>query len=77
MPLQVKIWGLDYGDCHKSFFAHEDSVMSVAFLAKTHYFFTAGKDRVIKVRGSGWWRPPTQRRLVAVTSCGACGCRHA
>jgi U3 small nucleolar RNA-associated protein 12 len=25
----VKIWGLDFGDCHKSLLAHEDSVMSV------------------------------------------------
>jgi U3 small nucleolar RNA-associated protein 12 len=23
----IKIWGLDFGDCHKSIFAHSDSIM--------------------------------------------------
>ena len=43
-----QVWGLDFGDCHKSFLAHGDSVMAVAFLSRTHYFFSAGKDRAIK-----------------------------
>jgi hypothetical protein len=25
----VRIWGLDFGDCHKSLFAHDDTVMQV------------------------------------------------
>ncbi|KAL3481139.1 hypothetical protein BJX99DRAFT_219127 [Aspergillus californicus] len=49
----VRIWGLDFGDCHKSFFAHDDSIMSVAFVPNNndgngHNFFSVGKDRVIK-----------------------------
>lgn len=44
----VKIWGLDFGDCHKSIFAHDDSVMQVAFEKKSHYFWTVGKDRLLK-----------------------------
>jgi U3 small nucleolar RNA-associated protein 12 len=30
----IKVWGLDFGDCHKSLFAHNDSIMAVqvAFL---------------------------------------------
>ena len=44
----VKIWGLDFGDCHRSLIAHTDSVTSVRFQPRTHYFFTAGKDGVIK-----------------------------
>jgi len=44
----IKIWGMDFGDCHKSIFAHDDSVMQVAFVPKTHYFFSAGKDGVLK-----------------------------
>uniref|UniRef100_A0A069DXE8 Putative wd40-repeat-containing subunit of the 18s rrna processing complex n=1 Tax=Panstrongylus megistus TaxID=65343 RepID=A0A069DXE8_9HEMI len=44
----VKIWGLDFGDCHKSLFAHDDSVTYVKFLHGTHYFFTAGKDGLVK-----------------------------
>ena len=44
----VKIWGLDFGDCHKSIFAHDDSVMQVAFEKKSHYFWTVGKDKLLK-----------------------------
>uniref|UniRef100_A0A8B9P921 WD repeat domain 3 n=1 Tax=Apteryx owenii TaxID=8824 RepID=A0A8B9P921_APTOW len=44
----VKIWGLDFGDCHRSLFAHDDSVMYLQFVAKSHLFFTAGKDNKIK-----------------------------
>ena len=25
----IKIWGLDFGDCHRSLFAHGDSIMQV------------------------------------------------
>ena len=44
----VKLWGMDFGDCHKSFFAHQDSVTAVKFVKKTHYFFSASKDKVIR-----------------------------
>jgi len=44
----VKIWGLDFGDCHKSIFAHDESVMQVAFEKKSHSFWTVGKDRLLK-----------------------------
>uniref|UniRef100_A0A672U6I7 WD repeat domain 3 n=1 Tax=Strigops habroptila TaxID=2489341 RepID=A0A672U6I7_STRHB len=44
----VKVWGLDFGDCHRSLFAHDDSVMYLQFVAKSHLFFTAGKDSKIK-----------------------------
>lgn len=44
----VKLWGLDFGDCHKSIFAHDDSIMQVLFVPNTHYFFTCGKDKIIK-----------------------------
>ena len=49
----VRIWGLDFGDCHKALFAHQDSVMQVAFVPHNHegngyHFFSAGKDRMIK-----------------------------
>ena len=39
----IKIWGLDFGDCHRSLFAHADSVIQVAFVHGTHYLFTAGQ----------------------------------
>ncbi|OJD27535.1 hypothetical protein ACJ73_01073 [Blastomyces percursus] len=49
----VRLWGLDFGDCHKAFFAHQDSIMVVAFIPNNnegngHHFFSASKDRVIK-----------------------------
>ena len=31
----VKIWGLDFGDCHKSLFAHDDSITGLRFLPNT------------------------------------------
>ncbi|KAJ5816238.1 Small-subunit processome Utp12 [Penicillium robsamsonii] len=49
----VRLWGLDFGDCHKAFLAHEDSIMAVAFVPHNkdgngHNFFSASKDRIIK-----------------------------
>lgn len=49
----VRLWGLDFGDCHKAFFAHQDSVMQVAFVPHNqdgngHNFFSASKDHTIK-----------------------------
>ena len=49
----VRLWGLDFGDCHKAFFAHQDSIMQVAFVPHNqdgngHHFFSASKDRVVK-----------------------------
>jgi WD40 repeat protein len=44
----VKIWGMDFGDCHKSIFAHDESIMQVAFEKESHYFWTVGKDRFVK-----------------------------
>lgn len=29
----LKIWGMDFGDCHRSLFAHQDSVMQVPQLS--------------------------------------------
>jgi len=44
----VKIWGLDFGDCHKSIFAHDECVMQVVFEKDSHYFWTVGKDKMLK-----------------------------
>lgn len=49
----VRLWGLDFGDCHKAFFAHQDSVMAVGFTPHNnegdgYNFFSVGKDKVIK-----------------------------
>jgi U3 small nucleolar RNA-associated protein 12 len=56
----IKIWGLDFGDCHKSIFAHEESIMSVGFEKGmghdgfgstgrgSHLFWSIGKDGLVK-----------------------------
>lgn len=57
----VKIWGLDFGDCHRSLFAHSESIMSCGFEAgyqgggllggregSSHHFWTASKDGLLK-----------------------------
>jgi U3 small nucleolar RNA-associated protein 12 len=44
----VKLWGLDYGDCHKSIIAHEKSILACHFVKETHFFWTAGRDGVLK-----------------------------
>lgn len=44
----IKIWGLDFGDCHRSLFAHDESVMQVAFERGSHLFWSVGKDRMVK-----------------------------
>ena len=44
----VKLWGLDFGDCHKSLLVHTDSVMHVAFIPGTHYFITCSKDTTLR-----------------------------
>ncbi|CAO3685604.1 unnamed protein product [Rhizopus microsporus] len=44
----VKLWVLGFGDCHKSIFAHQESIMSVQFVWGTDYFFTVSRDKTMK-----------------------------
>ncbi|KAI9835147.1 MAG: hypothetical protein M1819_002516 [Sarea resinae] len=49
----IRLWGLDFGDCHKALFAHQDSIMAVAFVphgqdGNGHHFFSASKDHTLK-----------------------------
>jgi U3 small nucleolar RNA-associated protein 12 len=44
----IKIWGLDFGDCHRSLFAHDDTITAIQFVSKTHLFFSASKDNKLK-----------------------------
>lgn len=58
----IKIWGLDFGDCHRSLFAHDESVMQVAFEKGSHYFWSVGKDRMVKYWDGDKVRLIRQRR---------------
>ncbi|KAL3072395.1 hypothetical protein niasHT_034079 [Heterodera trifolii] len=47
----VKIWGLDFGDCHRSLFAHDDIVTCVKFskeISDERLFWSASKDGTLK-----------------------------
>jgi len=44
----IKIWGLDFGDTHRTMYGHEDSITDLRFVKKTHYFFTCSKDRTVR-----------------------------
>lgn len=50
----VRLWGLDFGDCHRAFFAHDESIMQVSFIPHpisredAHIFFSAAKDGLVK-----------------------------
>ena len=45
----LKIWGMQFGDIHKSLFIHQDSITSVCFIRDTHYILTASKDKEVKM----------------------------
>lgn len=49
----VRIWGLDFGDCHRILLKHTDAIMQVAFVPHNsdgngHHFFSASKDKTIR-----------------------------
>lgn len=44
----IKIWGLDFGDTHRTMYGHEDSITDLRFVKRTHYFFTCSKDRTVR-----------------------------
>lgn len=50
----IRLWGLDFGDCHKAFFAHDESIMQVSFIPHpisredAHIFFSTSKDHLLK-----------------------------
>ena len=44
----IKIWGLDFGDTHRTLHGHEDSVTDLRFVKRTHNFFTSSKDGTVR-----------------------------
>lgn len=44
----VKIFGLDFGDTHRTLHGHEDSVTDLKFVKRTHNFFTSSKDGTLR-----------------------------
>ena len=44
----VKIFGLDFGDTHRTLHGHEDSVTDLRFVRRAHNFFTVSKDGSVR-----------------------------
>lgn len=44
----VKIFGLDFGDTHRTLHGHDDSITDLKFVRRTHNFFTASKDGTLR-----------------------------
>jgi U3 small nucleolar RNA-associated protein 12 len=44
----IKIWGLDFGDTHRSLYGHDDSITDLRFVKRTHNFFTCSKDCTVR-----------------------------
>jgi U3 small nucleolar RNA-associated protein 12 len=44
----IKIWGLDFGDTHRTMYGHSDSVTDIKFVKRTHTFFTTSKDGTVR-----------------------------
>eukprot|EP00970_Alexandrium_tamarense_P008883 scaffold1732_cov195-Alexandrium_tamarense.AAC.1 len=44
----IKIWGLDFGDTHRTLYGHEDSITDLRFVKRTHNFFTCSKDKTLR-----------------------------
>lgn len=50
----IRLWGLDFGDCHRALFAHDDSIMAISFIQEpensqdVHTLFSVSKDGYVK-----------------------------
>jgi len=41
----VRVWGLDFGDCHCTMM-HTDGLVGVSFLERTHHLVSVAKDSI-------------------------------
>ncbi|ORC86315.1 uncharacterized protein TM35_000291970 [Trypanosoma theileri] len=48
MDKSLRLWGTDFGDCHRAIHAHDDYVTQVAFLEGTHQLLTVSLDGSVK-----------------------------
>jgi len=44
----IKIWGLDFGDTHRTLHGHSDSITDIRFVRRTHNFFSSSKDGTVR-----------------------------
>ncbi|KAG8341470.1 WD domain [Trypanosoma vivax] len=48
MDKALRLWGTDFGDCHRAIHAHDDYVTGVNFLQNTHQLITVSLDGTVK-----------------------------
>lgn len=44
----IKIWGLDFGDTHRTLHGHGDSITDLRFVRRSHNFFSCSKDGTVR-----------------------------
>ena len=49
----IKIWGLDFGDTHRTLHGHEDSITDIRMVPRTHNFFSSSKDGTVRYWDGG------------------------
>ena len=55
MDKSIKIWGLDFGDLHRSIKAHEEYITGVGFLPGTHHVASVSRDGTAKLWDGDHW----------------------
>ena len=55
MDKSLKIWGLDFGDLHRSIKAHDEYVTGVQCIPNTHYVATSSNDGTVKLWDGDHW----------------------
>lgn len=66
----IKLWGLDFGDTHRTLHGHEDSITDVRFVTRTHNFFSTSKDGTVRY----WDGDRFQQILVLKGHCAEVNC---
>lgn len=61
----IKVWGLDFNDCHKSIFAHQDSVMQVSTSAYFKHDYVCHHSQIVSLyyRRAGVSQLPFQGQM--------------
>nr|CCC91526.1 conserved hypothetical protein [Trypanosoma congolense IL3000] len=55
MDKALRLWGTDFGDCHRAIHAHDDYVTDAVFLRNTHQLMTVSLDGTLKHWDGDTW----------------------
>jgi U3 small nucleolar RNA-associated protein 12 len=51
----IRLWGLDFGDCHRAIRAHDDYVTCVRFILGSHHLISSSRDGTVKHWDGDTW----------------------